>query len=271
MGTLSPNQKMTPLEIAQHLKTIRQKEFACANSSSLARRYIGDAIVTIDPASAASPYPSANKNAVSFLGCEARAAPADLRKTLDVFKESGIERFFFHLGPTLQQEEIIAWLTENHFEPYQGTRYPTLCRAIRAAPPHETDLRVARVFKHEIETHADAITRIFNPWPSSFFFESSGQPGFDHFLAFEQNTPVSAAILATHNQFAYLGWAATAEAHRGRGGQNALIAARLNRAAELGCQIACSETLTALKTSLSNLLRNGFEVAYEKQVFVWEA
>ncbi|MDE0506738.1 MAG: GNAT family N-acetyltransferase, partial [Candidatus Poribacteria bacterium] len=58
------------------------------------------------------------------------------------------------------------------------------------------------------------------------------------------------AIRGTHDGFAYLGWAGTAEEHRGKGGQNALIKARLNRAAELGCQIACSETLTMLETSL---------------------
>ena len=65
--------------------------------------------------------------------------------------------------------------------------------------------------------------------------------------------------------------AATAEEHRGKGGQNALIKARLNRAAELGCQIACSQTLTMLKTSLGNLEHNGFEIVYKKQVFVWES
>ena len=56
-----------------------------------------------------------------------------------------------------------------------------------------------------------------------------------------------------------------------KGGQNVLIKARLNRAAELGCQVACSQTLTMLKTSLGNLESNGFEIIYEKQVFIWES
>ena len=83
--------------------------------------------------------------------------------------------------------------------------------------------------------------------------------------------PSAPQILVTHGDFAYLGWAGTAEEHRGKGGQNALIKTRLNRAAELGCQIACSETLTMLKTSLGNLERNGFKIIYKKQVFVWES
>ena len=32
----------------------------------------------------------------------------------------------------------------------------------------------------------------------------------------------------------------------------------------------CSETLTKLKTSLSNLQRNGFEIVYKKEVYVWK-
>ena len=100
---------------------------------------------------------------------------------------------------------------------------------------------------------------------------ASINPGFEHFLAYENRTPVSAAILVTHGDFAYLGWAGTAEEHRGKGGQNALIKARLNRAAELGCHIACSETLTMLKTSFGNLERNGFKTVYKKLVFVWES
>ena len=99
---------------------------------------------------------------------------------------------------------------------------------------------------------------------------ASINPGFEHFLAYENDIPVSAAVLATHGDFAYFGWAATAEEHRGKGGQNVLIRARLNRAAELGCRIACSETLIMLKTSLGNLERNGFKIIYKKQVFIWE-
>lgn len=105
----------------------------------------------------------------------------------------------------------------------------------------------------------------------AFFFQSCGQPGFDHFLAYEANEPFSAGLMVRDEDFACLGWAATAEAHRGKGGQNALIAARVNYAAEMGCRIVCGKTLAKLKTSFGNLQRNGFEVLYEKQVYVWEA
>ena len=262
--------KMTPLEIAKHLKAFKQKEFHSSRTGNHRWENIGNAIVTIDPPSASSPYPSANGNAVHYFGCGAGVSQTDLLKILNTMKASRVERFFFWVSPNPQQDEIVIWLRDHGFKPFQGTQYPTLIRSVNAVTPHATNLRVERVPRLVVESRADAIRHIYKPWNCSFFFDSLNLPGFEHFLAYESDTPVSAAILGTHGDIAYLGWAATANEHRGKGGQNALIKARLNRAAALGCQIACSETLTMLKTSLKNLVRNGFEIIYKKQVFVWE-
>ena len=262
---------MSQYEVANHLKVIKQKELGCSRSGEQRWEEIGSAIVTIDPSSGSSPYPSANRNAAHFFGCGSTVSRGDLKKVLDTLKGAQVERFFFWVSPNPQQEAIVAWLSDSGLKPFQGTEYPTLIRPVEEVTPHETHLGVERVSRREVENCADAITHIYEPWGTSFFFDSVDQPGFEHFLAYENRIPVSAAILVAHGDFAYLGWAGTAEKHRGKGGQNALIRARLNRAAELGCQIACSETLTMLKTSLGNLEHNGFDTIYEKQVFVWES
>ncbi|MDE3000610.1 MAG: GNAT family N-acetyltransferase [Gemmatimonadota bacterium] len=166
---------------------------------------------------------------------------------------------------------MTGWLGDNGLKPFKGTTYPTLIRPVENVDPFPAGLAVRRVSGREVESRKDAILRIFEPWPCSFFFQCVDRDGFDHFLAYDGDTPVSAAILAHDGEFAYLGWAGTAEAHRGKGSQNALIRARLNRAAELGCRVACSETLAMLKTSLGNLERNGFEKAYYKKVYVWQS
>lgn len=261
---------MTPYEIANHLKVIKLKELDSSRSDEQRCEKIAGAIVTIDPSSASSPYPSANGNAVHFFGCGSTVSQTDLVKVLDTFKGAQVERFFFWVSPNPQREEIVTWLLDNGLKPFQGTQYPTLIRHVKEVTPHETYLRVERVSRREVESCTDAITHIYEPWGCDFFSDSVDQPGFEHFLVYENDIPVSAAVLATHGDFAYFGWAATAEEHRGKGGQNALIRARLNRAAELGCRIACSETLTMLKTSLGNLERNGFKIIYKKQVFIWE-
>ena len=248
---------------------IRQKELECGPYDSRIQVDVGGAIVTLDTPSAPSPYPSANRNGVFFFGCGTTVSRTDFLNILEVFREAQVERFFFWLSPNPQEEEIVGWLGDNRLKPFGGTRYPTLIRPVEKVAPFQTHLDVCRVSGHEVEDQGDAILRIFDPWPCTFFLESVDQPGFDHFVAYDAGAPVSAAILARHGDFAYLGWAGTAEVHRRKGGQNALIRARLNRAAELGCRVACSETLSMLKTSLGNLKRNGFEIAYYKRVYVW--
>ena len=258
-------------EIARRLLAIRQKELDCVPHDSRIQVPNAGAIVTLDPPSAASPFPSANRNGVYFLGCGTKVSRADFLKILDVFRNSEVQRFFFWLSPNPQEEEIIRWLEDNRLKPFKGTTYPTLIRHVEPVAPFRTRLDVRRVSRREVEEHRNAVVRIFHPWPSSFFIESVEHTGFEHFMAYEAGAPVSAAILACDGDFAYLGWAGTAEAHRKKGGQNALIRARLNRAVQLGCRAACSETLAMLKTSLGNLERNGFETAYYKKVYVWDA
>ncbi len=262
---------MRPDEVARRLMAIREKELDCVPSGSKIQVPIEGAIVTLDPTSAASPFPSANRNGVYFFGCGRKVSRADLLEILNVFEASEVQRFFFWMSPNPQEEEIIVWLGDSGLKPFKGTTYPTLIRPVESVAPFPTHLAVRRVSGHEVENRKDAILRIFEPWPCSFFFQCVDREGFDRFVAYDGGTPVSAAILVHHGDFAYLGWAGTAEAYRGKGGQNALIRARLNRAAELGCRVACSETLEVLKTSLGNLERNGFETVYHKKVYVWDA
>lgn len=261
---------MTPHETAQNLSIIKQMELDIISSASTQVHKIADALITIDPSSASSPYPSSNNNGVYYFGCNQNVTHAHFTEILTIFKTSNIEKFFFWLSPNPQEKEITTWLQDSGFNPFGGTKYPTLTRPVKKVSPHKTHLTVKHISKTEAENHKQAIIHIFGAWPCDFFFNSCEHPNFHHFLAYENETPVSAAILVTHNQFAHLGWAATAEQHQGKGGQNALIKTRLNHAQKLGCQMASSETLTALQTSLGNLKRNQFQEIYEKQVFVYQ-
>jgi hypothetical protein len=58
-----------------------------------------------------------------------------------------------------------------------------------------------------------------------------------------------------------------AEPDRRRGAQQALIAARIAKANELGAGLIVAETLTMLESSLGNLERAGFREVYEKEVY----
>ncbi len=65
---------------------------------------------------------------------------------------------------------------------------------------------------------------------------------------------------------AQLTGAATRPAHRRRGVQSALLAARLREAAEWGCDLAVVTVLPGSK-SQQNAQRRGFELLYTRAIF----
>jgi GNAT superfamily N-acetyltransferase len=104
-------------------------------------------------------------------------------------------------------------------------------------------------------------------WPD--YARSAGQEGFFHYMAFDGQRPVAIATLCIFEDLGYLMAAATAESHRKRGAQQALIAKRIERAERLGCSMVVSETLYMIEHSYRNLQRAGFEEVYEKEVYEW--
>ena len=73
--------------------------------------------------------------------------------------------------------------------------------------------------------------------------------------------------VAIHRGVALFGGAGTAPKFRGRGLQQALILARLEHAAEAGCDLAMTVTLPG-SVSQRNCERHGFRVAYTRAKFM---
>jgi GNAT superfamily N-acetyltransferase len=90
-------------------------------------------------------------------------------------------------------------------------------------------------------------------------------------MAFDDARPVAIATLCVFEGLGYLMAAATAESHRRRGAQQALIAKRIQRAEQIGCAMQVSETLYMIEHSYRNLQRAGFQEVYEKEVYEWNA
>jgi GNAT superfamily N-acetyltransferase len=90
-------------------------------------------------------------------------------------------------------------------------------------------------------------------------------------MAFDDSHPVAIATLCIFEDLGYLMAAATAESHRKRGAQQALIAKRIEQAERLGCSLLVSETLYMIEHSYRNLERAGFQEVYEKEVYEWNA
>jgi GNAT superfamily N-acetyltransferase len=87
--------------------------------------------------------------------------------------------------------------------------------------------------------------------------------GHELYLALVGGEPVGGASLSFAGGVALVNGSGVRPAFRGRGAQGALIRARLDRARELGCDVACSTTLPGTP-SRRNMERHGFQVAYPK-------
>ena len=226
----------------------------------------GNCYVTIDPDRQAR-FASGNMNRVYLCGAEAGMDSDSVRHIIDLFTAEGIDRFFVWLSPGPGMEAVRGWLGASGLARVQWTGYPTLCRSVRSPVQFSTDFEVR-------EVGADEIAAMHEPpdqtiWPD--YVRTAGSEGFFHYMAFDGERPVAIAALCIFEDIGYLMAAATAESHRRRGAQQALIAKRIERAEALGCAVEVSETLYMLEHSWRNLQRAGFQEVYEKEVYEWSA
>ncbi len=226
----------------------------------------GNCYVTIDPRHQ-GPFASGNMNRVHLCGTEAGMEPESVERLIALFTAEGVKRFFVWLSPGLDMDRVRGWLDRSGLSRIRRTGYPTLCRSAAAPVQFKTDLSIREVNVDEIEAARDQLGETL--WPE--FARSAGQPGFFHYMAFDDARPVAIAALCIFEDLGYLMAAATAESDRKRGAQQALIAKRIERAEQEGCSMLVSETLYMLEHSWRNLLRAGFQEAYEKEVYEWNA
>jgi GNAT superfamily N-acetyltransferase len=226
----------------------------------------GQCYVTLDP-ERQGPFASLNMNRVHLCGTEAGLTTSGIAGLIDRFATERIKRFFVWLSPGPDMDTVRGWLEAQGLSRVRRTGYPTLWRRTASPMAFKTDLDVREVSAEEIAAARDQFGDAL--WPG--YLRSAGKPGFFHFMAFDGGRPVAIAALCLFEDIGYLMAAATAESDRRRGAQQALIASRVARAEQMGASIQVSETLYMIEHSLRNLQRAGFEEAYEKEVFEWNA
>ena len=88
--------------------------------------------------------------------------------------------------------------------------------------------------------------------------------------AFDGDALVGVGALFVEGDVGWLGLGGTLPFHRGRGAQGAVMARRIKDAIAVGCTSIATETGILpgrANPSLDNMLRCGFEVAYERGVW----
>ena len=214
-----------------------------------------------------TPFASSNINRVYLCGAEEGMSSAGIGRLIDLYATEGVKRFFVWLSPGPDMEVVRRWLEESGLSRIRRTGYPTLCRKDHSPVHFSTDLEIRQVSVQEIAAARAQLGETM--WPE--YAKSAGEDGFFHYMAFDDSRPVAIATLCVFEDLGYLMAAATAESHRKRGAQQALIAKRIERAEQVGCSLLVSETLYMIEHSYRNLQRAGFQEVYEKEVYEWSA
>jgi GNAT superfamily N-acetyltransferase len=139
-------------------------------------------------------------------------------------------------------------------------------RSTAEPPPAETTLRVARDDQGEAFAQAAArgfeVPDLFLDWLAQL----PDREGWQCFVAFDGDAPAAAGALYVTGTVGWVGIGATVPAQRGKGGQGALLAARIRAAAEAGCELVVTETGAPVdglpNGSYRNIVRAGFEPVY---------
>jgi GNAT superfamily N-acetyltransferase len=170
--------------------------------------------------------------------------------------------FYVAVAPAARPAELPVWLRARGLSP--GWGWMVFRRGVEDLPSAHTTLRLAEVVTpHDRATFARVVRASYClPEAVEGSIAKAPDGGWQCWLALDRDEPVGAAGLFAADGAAYLGLAGTLPEHRGKGAQTALLAARIRRAAELGCDVVVTETGERQddrpSNSYRNILRAGF-------------
>lgn len=171
--------------------------------------------------------------------------------------------YYVAVAPSARPPELPGWLEARGLE--RGWGWMAFRRGVDDLPAAATDLRLEEVRGRELETAFATVVCAGYGLPDDLLPTIARAPGagWRCWLALDGDTPASAAAMYVAEGAAYLAFAATLPEFRGRGAQSALLAERIRRARELGCDVVLTETGERREglpsNSYRNILRTGFE------------
>lgn len=203
------------------------------------------------------------------LGVKQPATPADVDAAIAFFDEHDRSFVAITVSPAAQPPELADWLTERGLP--VSRKWPKLWRSLAelpAVPP--TTLRIESIGRDRAEDFATIVNAAFEFGDDirAALPVVVGRAGWTHYLGFDGDEPVAAGAMYVMGDIAWLGFGATLEAARGRGGQSAIFHRRLSDAQAAGCRLAFTETGPDSEEepnhSYRNMIRLGFQVGYHR-------
>jgi GNAT superfamily N-acetyltransferase len=208
-------------------------------------------------------------NRVIGLGVSEPASDDALDRIADVY---GSIRHTIALAPAARPAGVAAMLRERGYEPAHA--WVKFARPSGEPPAPASDLRIERIGLERADEFTAVLAGGFEIPQSvtAMLAHLPGRPGWSWYLAHDGDEPVACGALFVHGRHGWLGQAATLPAHRRRGAQSALIAARIDAAGAAGAQVVVTETGEIMDDrptmSYRNILRAGFRAAYLRPNYV---
>lgn len=176
----------------------------------------------------------------------------------------------------LADPSLLEVLLERGYEPIEAS--DVFARELTAGdaslwPDQSSEVLIRTPTADEVDSYTELVTRCFfengEVTPELLdIFRSTFYAKGAHFLMAEiDGVPAGGGMMSIHRGVASLGGAGTLPEFRNRGGQAALILARLASAARAGCDLAM--VATGLGTvSERNVERRGFNLVYERSKLI---
>ncbi|WP_405056084.1 GNAT family N-acetyltransferase [Kribbella sp. NBC_01505] len=197
---------------------------------------------------------------------------------LDLYGAAGVAGATLQLAPSVLPEDWQA-IADRHGL-VAGGQIVKLGASVEGLPSTaaKTDLRIAQVEAADAKEWARVILTSFG-MPSDgalaqMLTGSLNHPGFQTFAAWDGDQIVAGGNLFVDGEVGSLNTGATASTHRNRGGQSAVLEARIAAAVAAGCRWLVAEagkpSPGESNPSLNNLIRAGLEPLYDRTNWNWK-
>jgi GNAT superfamily N-acetyltransferase len=218
---------------------------------------------------------SALFNRALGLGLREPATEAALDEIEAFFTRRGLA-YGIALTPDAQPPELPEWLeTRGLHRGYAWTKFAQPARRANDLDHSlDTALRVEEVSADRAAVLADVFVRAYGtPEVTRPLLEQiPGREGWRCFVALDGDTPAAIGALFVTGNVGWVGAGGTLPQFRRRGAQAALLAARIEAGAEVGCETLVTETGEPIDgrpgSSYRNLVRAGFLPQYVRQNYL---
>jgi hypothetical protein len=230
---------------------------------------LGSAIALIMPT-----LPITLFNRVLCLGLDEPVEESTIIDITRLYTQAGVATHAVHLAPIFKPPQLTNWLVKHGYK--QADNWVKMIRLPEPSITVLTSLRIERITPDRALDFAQVAAQSFGmppfiiPWLAALV----GRVGWQHFVAYDDALPVAAGAIYVQDGIGWLGIGGTLPSHRQRGAQGAIMARRIQAAAEAGCKCVITETgedrPNHPNPSYHNMLRTGFDLAYKRINYVYK-